>query len=325
VHELHSRPPSAVPADIRGLQYIHEKYGNLPWASVVTPAADVARHGFRVSEDLVRYMDIAKRITKRNFLVEDPSWALDFAPDGRLVQLGDIMYRKRYADTLDTIAREGPDAFYYGPIANSTIRAIQEADGIMMLEDLANYTVSVRPVVQIEYKGYRLSSVSAPASGAVALQMLKTMEGYNTTLEGESEELSTHQMVESMRFAYAAVCLALSSLWQSSDADNSQRSNLGDPGYVAGLQSYEHDMLKSENAARIRSRITDTSHNVAYYNPSGLEVLETPGTSHIVTADASGMALTLTTTVNLLFGSGIMVPETGIIINDEMNGESCLS
>jgi len=83
-------------------------------------------------------------------------------------------------------------------------------------------------------------------------------------------------------------------------------------------------MLKSENAARIRSRITDTSHKVAYYNPSGLEVLETPGTSHIVTADASGMALTLTTTINLLFGSGIMVPETGIIINDEMNGESCL-
>jgi len=173
----------------------------------VTPAADVARNGFRVSEDLVRYMDIAKRITKRNFLVEDPSWALDFAPNGRLVQLGETMYRKRYADTLDTIAREGPDAFYYGPIANSTIRAIQEANGTMTLEDLANYTVAVRPVVQIEYKGYRLSSVSAPASGAVALQMLKTMEGYNTTLEGESEELSTHHMVESMRFAYAAVSL----------------------------------------------------------------------------------------------------------------------
>jgi len=152
-------------------------------------------------------MDIAKRITKRNFLVEDPSWALDFAPNGRLVQLGETMYRKRYADTLDTIAREGPDAFYYGPIANSTIRAIQEANGTMTLEDLANYTVAVRPVVQIEYKGYRLSSVSAPASGAVALQMLKTMEGYNTTLEGESEELSTHLMVESMRFAYAAVSL----------------------------------------------------------------------------------------------------------------------
>ena len=173
----------------------------------MTPAADVARNGFRVSEDLVRYMDIAKRITKRNFLVEDPSWALDFAPNGRLVQLGETMYRKRYADTLDTIAREGPDAFYYGPIANSTIRAIQEANGTMTLEDLANYTVAVRPVVQIEYKGYRLSSVSAPASGAVALQMLKTMEGYNTTLEGESEELSTHHMVESMRFAYAAVSL----------------------------------------------------------------------------------------------------------------------
>lgn len=173
----------------------------------MAPAADVARNGFRVSEDLVRYMSIAKRITKRNFLVEDPSWALDFAPQGRLVQLGEIMYRKRYAATLDAIASEGPDAFYYGSIANSTIRAIQKANGIMTPEDLASYTVSVRPVVQIEYKGYRLSSVSAPASGSVALQMLKTMEGYDTTLEGETEELSTHHMAESMRFAYAAVCM----------------------------------------------------------------------------------------------------------------------
>jgi gamma-glutamyltranspeptidase/glutathione hydrolase len=77
-------------------------------------------------------------------------------------------------------------------------------------------------------------------------------------------------------------------------------------------------MLK--NAAQVRNRITDTSHGIAYYDPTGLEVRDTPGTSHIVTADASGMAVTLTTTVNLLFGSTIMVPETGIIINDEMNG-----
>jgi gamma-glutamyltranspeptidase/glutathione hydrolase len=194
-----------VPADIRGLQYIHERYGVLSWKDVVTPAADVARNGFLVTEDLIRYMTNAIRYAKRNFLVEDPSWALDFAPRGRLVQLGETIYRTRYATTLDIIASEGPDAFYEGSIANATIRAIQAANGTMTLQDLADYKVEMRPVAQIEYKGYRLTSITAPASGTVALQIMKTMEGYNTTLEGESEELSTHRMVESMRFAYAAV------------------------------------------------------------------------------------------------------------------------
>lgn len=258
---------------------------------------------------------------KRNFLVEDPSWALDFAPNGRLVQLNDTIYRKRYAHTLDTIAREGPDAFYEGPIANATIRAIREANGTMTLEDLADYTVEIRPAAQIEYKDFRLTSVTAPASGTVALQVMKILAGYNTTLQGEEEELSTHYMVESMRFAYAAVRSSYP-FSLSKPLTSSQRSNLGDPAFIGGLQAYENDMLQNDNAARIRNKITDTSHGVAYYDPTGLEVLDTPGTSHIVTADASGMAVTLTTTINLLFGSTIMVPETGIIINDEMNGES---
>ncbi len=79
-------------------------------------------------------------------------------------------------------------------------------------------------------------------------------------------------------------------------------------------------MLSAAVAQEVRKKITGYTHNVSYYDPSGLESLETPGTSHIVTADASGMAISLTTTVNLLFGSQIMVPETGVIMNNEMNG-----
>src|SRR5436305_5690846 len=79
-------------------------------------------------------------------------------------------------------------------------------------------------------------------------------------------------------------------------------------------------MLSSAAAAEVRSRISDsTTQNVSWYDPGGLESLETPGTSHVVTADASGMSISLTTTVNLLFGSQLMVPETGVIMNNEMN------
>jgi gamma-glutamyltranspeptidase/glutathione hydrolase len=81
----------------------------------------------------------------------------------------------------------------------------------------------------------------------------------------------------------------------------------------------EDNMLSEKTGKEIRRKISDGhTANVSWYNPQGLESLETPGTSHVVTADASGMAISLTTTVNLLFGSQIMVPETGVIMNNEM-------
>ena len=86
------------------------------------------------------------------------------------------------------------------------------------------------------------------------------------------------------------------------------------------MDGYAKDMISANTSASIRAKISDRmTHDVAYYNPKGLESLDTPGTSHVVTADASGMAISLTTTINLYFGSQVIVPETGIILNNEMN------
>jgi gamma-glutamyltranspeptidase/glutathione hydrolase len=282
------------------MEHVHKKYGKLPWKTVVTPAVNVARNGFKVTADLVRYM---ASVTPSNaFLTEDPTWAIDFAPHGHLVKLNETMTRKRYADTLETIANEGADAFYTGPIANATITALQKANGTMTLEDLANYTVAIRKPAQITYRGYKLSACSAPAGGVVALAALKIVEGYEGFGDPAQINLTTHRLDEAIRFAYG------------------ERSNLGDPSFQSNLTQYEAEMLSAQTAAEVRSKISDLhTQNVSAYDPSGLESLETPGTSHIVTADASGMAVSLTTTVNLLFGSQLMVPETGVIMNDEMN------
>ena len=269
------------------------------------PAIKVARHGWPVNPDLVRYMKSANasaQVGNSDFLSKDPNWAIDFAPNGTLVGLGDIITRKRYADTLETIANKGPDAFYHGAIAETTIAALKAANGTMTLKDLANYTVALRPTANITYKGYRLQSCSAPSSGEVVLSTLKILEGYGDLFEATTANLSTHRMDEALRFAY------------------SERGDLGDPLFVANLSLYQDEMLSNQTAAEIRGKISDKrSFNVSYYDPEGIESLETPGTSHIVTADASGMAVTLTTTVNLLFGSNLLVPETGIIMNNEMN------
>lgn len=288
-----------MPGELRGLEYIHKKYGDLPWADVMDPAIKLARFGFEVNEDIVKYMD---SVDPNDFLTEDPAWALDFAPNGTRVGLGETMTRKRYANTLETIAQEGPDAFYTGAIANATITALQAADGIMTLEDLANYEVEIRDPVSIDYRGHKLTSVNAPCSGVVALSALNILGGYEGFWEPSNVNQSTQRLNEALRFAYG------------------QRAELGDPSYVDGLEEFTKDMISDEFAEEVRSKISDTqTFNISYYNPAGLESIETPGTSHIVAADSSGMAVSLTTTVNLLFGSTLIIPETGVIMNNEMN------
>ncbi|EON96380.1 putative gamma-glutamyltranspeptidase protein [Phaeoacremonium minimum UCRPA7] len=263
---------SGVPGELRGMEYVHKNYGALPWKTVLAPAIKVARYGFQVTADLVRYMDSVTPNGK--FLTDDPTWAIDFAPHGYRVKLGETMTRKRYADTLEVIADEGADAFYTGAIANATIAALQKANGTMTLEDLANYTVAIRKPARITYRGYKLTSCSAPSGGIVALSALNTVGGYEGFGDPTMVNLTTHRLDEAIRFAYG------------------ERTNLGDPSFVDGLAEYEKQMLSDETAAEIRSKISDfKTQNVSWYDPSGLESLETPGTSHVVTADASGMAV----------------------------------
>ncbi|KAF2033750.1 gamma-glutamyltranspeptidase-like protein [Setomelanomma holmii] len=297
---------SGVPGEVRGLQHLHENYGQLPWATVLQPAINVARYGWRVNADLVKYMASAiasaGENATSNFLVDDVEFALDFAPQGRLLKLNETITRKRYANTLETIAQQGPDAFYTGPIAEATINALQAKNGTMTLQDLQNYTVAIRIPSTITYRDYKLTACSAPSGGEVALTVLKIMEGYSDVGSPTNLNLTTHRLDESMKFAYG------------------MRANLGDPLFLNGIDRYQNEMLSASTAAEVRSKISDTrTFNVSYYDPSGLESLETPGTSHVVTADHTGLAITLTTTVNLLFGSKLVVPETGVIMNNEMN------
>ncbi|KAI8629787.1 gamma-glutamyltransferase 1 [Xylariaceae sp. FL1651] len=291
---------SGVPGELRGLEHLHKNYGSLPWKDLVMPAVKVARYGFKVTEDLVHYMDTTT--PNGNFLTDDPTWAIDFAPNGYRVKLGETMTRKRYADTLEVIANKGADGFYTGAIAQATIAALTKANGTMTLEDLKNYTVAIRKPSKINYRGYKLTATSAPSGGVVALSALKIVDGYEGFGDSAAINLTTHRLDEAIRFAYG------------------QRSELGDPLFVEGLDAYQESMLSDETAADVRSKISDFhTLNVSAYDPMGFESLPTPGTSHIVAADKSGMAISVTTTINLLFGSQVMVPETGVIMNDEMN------
>ncbi|KAJ6000862.1 Gamma-glutamyltransferase [Penicillium waksmanii] len=256
---------SGVPGQLRGLEHIHTKYGVLPWNSLVQPSIQLARYGFQVTQDLVANMIKATTGTE-DFLTQNPSWAIDFAPNGTRLGLGDTMTRRR------------------------------------------NYTVAIREPLQIDYRGWKITSTSAPSSGPVTLSTLKIVEGYDDFFSPGMTNLSTHRMDEAMRFAYG------------------QRTLLGDPSFVQGVDEYQKRMISDNTSREICSRISDFhTQDVSAYDPDNIDIINTPGTSHIVSADYSGMAVSLTTTINLAFGSHVIVPETGVIMNNEMNATSDFS
>lgn len=182
------------------------------------------------------------------------------------------------------------------------VKTIQQANGTMTLADLANYTVVSRPVKAVTYRGLELHTVGAPASGAVTLSILKTMEQFDLA-EGRADAgLAAHRLTEAMRFGYGA------------------RVELGDPDHVAGVRALEDRMLSDAAARRTRGSISDDrTQPVRAYDPAALYAPGGHGTSHVVTADAAGMATSLTTTVNLLFGARLMDRASGVVLNNEMN------
>lgn len=175
----------------------------------------------------------------------------------------------------------------------------------MTLDDFKNYKVAVRPAVSTMFRGRRLFSTATPSSGAVALSVLKTMEQFpavDPATGREDANLSTHRFDEALRFGYGA------------------RALLGDPAYVEGVEAMEADLLSSQRAASTRHKIRDdTTLPVEDYNPKGTYAKPGHGTSHVVTSDRSGLAISSTTTINTLFGSLLMTTHGGIILNNEMN------
>jgi gamma-glutamyltranspeptidase/glutathione hydrolase len=181
------------------------------------------------------------------------------------------------------------------------IDLIQANNGTMTMADLQSYKIVSRQPLSIDYRGYRVFATEAPSSGAITLSMLKTMEQYPLS-DRKDSNLTTHRFNEAMRFAYGA------------------RVELGDPTYTRNIEQYESQLLSSKTAKEISRRIRDNeTQPVEAYDPSGLYTPSGSGTSHIVAVDASGMAISSTTTLNLLFGAQIMTPGTGIILNDQMN------
>ncbi|RPD59787.1 gamma-glutamyltranspeptidase [Lentinus tigrinus ALCF2SS1-6] len=283
-----------VPGELRGLEEAHRRWGTLPWKDLVKPAADLAK-GWTVQTELERRIEMFSPL-----MLNAPDWRAVFAPDGQLLKKGDIIRRTNLSRTLETIAQEGPGAFYEGPIADAIVEKIKATGGILSHEDLENYQVIVQPALQGSYRGRKIYTPHAPTSGPVLLHMLNLIEHYPDLIQDGSTLLNIHRSIEAMKFGFAA------------------RTRVGDPAFHDHVERIAEIPTK-EYADDIFVNLTDDrTHSPEYYNPV-YDVVIDHGTSHSSIVDKHGMAVALTTTVNLVFGSAVLDPITGVILNDEMD------
>ncbi|KAJ7583221.1 gamma-glutamyltranspeptidase [Mycena floridula] len=279
-----------VPGELRGLEQAHQLWGKLSWKRLVSPSVKLAQ-GWIVGPELDR------RIQSATALLLTPDFAPIFAPNGTLLKEGDRISNLNLSRTLATIAEEGPSAFYSGPIAKSIVAKVRATGGIMVEDDLATYHVNIDRSLSGTYRGRKVYTSNVPASGPVLLHMLNIMEHYHLTSQ---TPLNFHRMVESLKFGFAA------------------RTRIGDPAFINDTSLMDEVPTKAFGD-KIFHRLTDnTTHPPEYYNPIIDEVRD-HGTMHLVTVDKDRMVVSLTSTINLVFGSGVLDPNTGVILNDELD------
>ncbi len=284
-----------VPGTVAGLALAHAKYGsgNFTLAQLIEPAIAIARDGFPAYYDLADSL-----IPVRSLLARWPSSAKIFLRNGQPLAEGERLVQTDLAASLTTIAREGPRAFYEGPLAEKIVDAVRAANGLMTLDDMKSYRVVERTPVRGTYRGYDIISMPPPSSGGVLLiEMLNVLEGY--TLRAR-EAQSMHNIIETMKRAYA---------------DRAQF--FGDPDYVKMPVS---GLMSKKYAAALRAEIDPNRARPSSEIRAGdAPSFDHPNTTHYSIVDRFGNAVANTYTLNLNYGVGLVAEGTGILLNNELD------
>ena len=293
---LFTHDASGVPGTVAGMEYALKKWGTMPLSKVLEPAIKLADKGFIVSDVLAQTLKEEKSTLGK--------WSASkaiFFKNGEPLKSGDLLVQKDLAKSLRLIAKQGAKAFYQGEIATKIAKEMQSHGGTMTLEDLKAYKVVERQPIIGDYRGYKVVTMPPPSSGGVHLiEILNMLEHYPIKEDGVNSAKNIHHMAESMKLAYA---------------DRSEY--LGDPDFVkipvTGLTSkaYANERVKTidDNKARLSSNI----------KPGKPQPYESDQTTHFSVMDKAGNAVAVTYTLNLNFGSGIVVEGTGILLNNEMD------
>jgi gamma-glutamyltranspeptidase/glutathione hydrolase len=294
-----------VPGALPVLEAAHRAHGKLPWARLMEPAIRLAEEGFPVSARLNREIAADTLLLRR-----DPaSAAYFFTPDGLALPVGHRLRNPALAETLRAVARDGAAALQRGPIAEDIIAAIRNHPsnpGVMALEDLARYQPRQRSAICSPYRSFRVCGFPPPSSGGVAVaQILGLLEHFDMPRLDPRGLDAAHLLGEAGRLAFADRNLYLA------DADFV-------PVPVRGLTDQAYLLTRAQLIDRDRAL-----QNPRAGNPSWRETFLAPqtqdyeaGTSHIAIVDGAGNALSMTTTIEAVFGARLMV--RGFLLNNQL-------
>lgn len=292
--ELHHRSHLAVgvPGTVSGFDKAHRLYGSMNWERLVYPSVVLAEDGFELSERLAGSL--------ARFVERSPYEATiqAFSRDGVPYEPGDTLRQLDLAGSLRRIMLNRADGFYRGETARLIADEMRRGGGMITEADLAGYRARERAPIRGSYRGYDVISMPPPSSGGVALvEMLEILEGYDIEALGHNTSRSLHLMIEAMRRAY-----------------RDRAVYLADPDYV---DVPVHELTSEAHAAERRSTIDRNRASVS--SPADVETgTESLETTHYSVVDASGLAVSVTYTLEAGFGSGIVVPGAGFLLNNEM-------
>lgn len=290
-----SHKSSAVPGSVAGLAHIVEEYGTMTLAEVLEPAIRMARDGIEVTYDLAADLSRSQR------LKSNPAALRKFyKPDGSNYEVGELWKQPDLAWTLSEIAEHGVDAFYKGSVAKKIVADMEAHNGLITMQDLANYQVLEREPVRGTFRGFDIAAMPAPSSGGThVIQMLNILENFPLAKMGPESADALHIIAEAMKFSYA---------------DRSKY--LGDPDFV----EVPTEALISKDyarglAAKISMNRALPSDEIA---PGNLAIYESDETTHYSVVDAEGNMVGNTYTLMFSFGSGVVIEGTGILMNNNM-------
>ncbi|HEX5835052.1 MAG TPA: gamma-glutamyltransferase [Pyrinomonadaceae bacterium] len=289
---------AGVPGTVRGMELALKKYGSgkLTWGQLVEPARRLAGQGFTVTHSLARSL-----YNSRKYLSQYADTKRIYLRNGRFYNEGELFRQPELAATFARLQRFGPNEFYEGETARLIAADMKRNNGLMTLEDLRGYVAKERAPVRGNYRGHEIISMPPPSSGgAVLIQMLNILEGYDLSKFDASSSERYHLMAEAMRRAFA-----------------DRAEYMGDTDFVkvpiAGL-------IDKAYAATLRSTINteraSSSTEVKAGRPAGYE---SEDTTHFTVVDADGNAVANTYTLNNSYGSAAMAKGTGLLLNDEMD------
>ena len=285
---------NAVPGTVAGLLSAHKEFGKLPLEQILQPVIEQAINGIKVSYDL---HEAIKSIPQ---LLEDKESKNIYFQEGYPLPIGSIMKRKDLANTIQLIAKNGTAGFYQGEVAEKFDQAMQNNNGFISKDDLKEYTVNFQIPISILYRGNKIYTQGPPSGGGITLlTALNILETYNLKKLRSDSTITYHLIAEALRRGH-----------------NNRSHYVGDPSfYEVPIEKLLSIKRTKELKKNLRFKKATPSSKVKPF-----EVInESKDTTHFSIIDKDGNAVSNTYTLGHSFGSGVTIPGTGVLMNNQMN------